>query len=286
MPFTPRTWADGAAGGTAIDAANLNRMETGIDLAVQLGEDAAPLASPALTGNPTAPTQAAGNNSTRLATTAFVTAAVAAGGGGGGGGGTLPTYVGSSITANGGTSFTLALPGSAVAGDTAIIFVSGGNVILHPTGAEGIRSEHAYSGLSAGVFRRVLSSGDIAAGSITINTGAAFYTVASLVVYSGAVFVTIIDTEHHPDTYVTMIQNKAWSSSKKMATTEELLIVQTTRANVASTSSQGTLLQNSQGTCSMSVYRYPVPAAGNAPVTVNMPGAGFEYYFWRLAVTA
>ena len=32
----------------------------------------APLASPALTGNPTAPTQAAGNSSTRIATTAFV----------------------------------------------------------------------------------------------------------------------------------------------------------------------------------------------------------------------
>lgn len=42
----------------------------------------APLASPAFTGTPTAPTQAAGNNSTRIATTAFVTAAVAAGGGG------------------------------------------------------------------------------------------------------------------------------------------------------------------------------------------------------------
>lgn len=38
----------------------------------------APLASPAFTGTPTAPTQAAGNNSTRLATTAFVAAAVAA----------------------------------------------------------------------------------------------------------------------------------------------------------------------------------------------------------------
>lgn len=38
----------------------------------------APLASPALTGNPTAPTQAPGNNSTRLATTAFVAAALAA----------------------------------------------------------------------------------------------------------------------------------------------------------------------------------------------------------------
>jgi hypothetical protein len=36
------------------------------------------LASPAFTGNPTAPTQAAGNNSTRLATTAFVANAAAA----------------------------------------------------------------------------------------------------------------------------------------------------------------------------------------------------------------
>lgn len=36
----------------------------------------APLASPALTGNPTAPTQAAGNSSTRIATTAFVMAAL------------------------------------------------------------------------------------------------------------------------------------------------------------------------------------------------------------------
>lgn len=38
----------------------------------------APLASPALTGNPTAPTQTAGNNSTRLATTAYVDAGVVA----------------------------------------------------------------------------------------------------------------------------------------------------------------------------------------------------------------
>lgn len=36
----------------------------------------APLASPAFTGNPTAPTQSPGNNTTRLATTAFVKAAV------------------------------------------------------------------------------------------------------------------------------------------------------------------------------------------------------------------
>src|SRR4051794_26415788 len=38
----------------------------------------APLASPALTGTPTAPTQSLGNSSTRLATTAFVAAAITA----------------------------------------------------------------------------------------------------------------------------------------------------------------------------------------------------------------
>lgn len=43
----------------------------------------APLASPAFTGTPTAPTATAGTNTTQVATTAFVTTAVAAGGGGG-----------------------------------------------------------------------------------------------------------------------------------------------------------------------------------------------------------
>ena len=45
----------------------------------------APLASPALTGTPTAPTATTTDNTTKLATTAFVKAAIAAGGGGGSG---------------------------------------------------------------------------------------------------------------------------------------------------------------------------------------------------------
>jgi hypothetical protein len=53
-----------------------------------LADNAAPLASPALTGNPTAPTQAEGNDSTRLATTAFVLANA-----GGGGDATKTTYL-------------------------------------------------------------------------------------------------------------------------------------------------------------------------------------------------
>ena len=66
----------GGITGTLGDQADL---QTALDAK---GDDAdlalkAPLASPALTGNPTAPTQSAGNDSTRVATTAFVSTAVA-----------------------------------------------------------------------------------------------------------------------------------------------------------------------------------------------------------------
>jgi hypothetical protein len=75
----------------ALVASSPAALDTLNELATALGNDPnfattmtnalaakAPLASPALTGNPTAPTQASGNNSTRLATTAFVQDAMTA----------------------------------------------------------------------------------------------------------------------------------------------------------------------------------------------------------------
>lgn len=62
----------------------VNRGGTGANTAAgaRTALDVQPTNDPAFTGNPTAPTQTAGNNSTRLATTAFVQAAIAATGGG------------------------------------------------------------------------------------------------------------------------------------------------------------------------------------------------------------
>lgn len=53
----------------------------GSDASWQTFAPGAPLASPAFTGNPTAPTASPGDNDTSIATTAFVTTAVAAAGG-------------------------------------------------------------------------------------------------------------------------------------------------------------------------------------------------------------
>lgn len=77
--------ADGGTGASTADAALNNLGGTGAGKALFTAADvdaqmealgAAPLDSPAFTGNPTAPTQTAGNNSTRIATTAFVASAV------------------------------------------------------------------------------------------------------------------------------------------------------------------------------------------------------------------
>jgi len=73
------TQANAAAALATIGAAASSHTHAQSDITSLVSDLAlkAPLASPALTGNPTAPTQSAGNNSTRLATTAYADGAVA-----------------------------------------------------------------------------------------------------------------------------------------------------------------------------------------------------------------
>lgn len=61
----------------------------------------APIASPTLTGTPTAPTPSPGDDDTSIATTAFVTGAVASVEGGGGGGGTITVYASDAFNSSG-----------------------------------------------------------------------------------------------------------------------------------------------------------------------------------------
>ena len=60
---------------TTMSSAGTTKQTTVADLLA--GGGGAPLASPAFTGNPTAPTQATGDASTKLATDAFVAATTA-----------------------------------------------------------------------------------------------------------------------------------------------------------------------------------------------------------------
>jgi hypothetical protein len=79
----------------ATNATNITANATAIANEVSRAQAAealkAPIASPAFTGIPTAPTAAAGTGTNQIATCQFVATAVAAGGGGGGGTGGVPT---------------------------------------------------------------------------------------------------------------------------------------------------------------------------------------------------
>lgn len=96
----------------------------------------APLASPALTGTPTAPTATVGTNTTQLATTAFVSAEIANDAptktGGGASGTWAISISGSAATATSATDSTkLPLAGGTVTGD---ITMSGTGMIKVPVG--------------------------------------------------------------------------------------------------------------------------------------------------------
>lgn len=133
----------------------------------------ADLASPALTGNPTAPTPTAGDNDTSIATTAFVTAAVAAA--------ALPAATAAEIWT--GTSNTKAVTPDNAAAALNEVAVSDGATITIPfasginfaVGTLGGNRTLAASGLSADLIGR---SGYIkftqdGTGSRTLNTSGA-----------------------------------------------------------------------------------------------------------------
>lgn len=67
----------GATGRALLQAATAAAAKSALALAVADVSGAAPLASPTLTGTPTAPTATAGTNTTQIATTAFIAAALA-----------------------------------------------------------------------------------------------------------------------------------------------------------------------------------------------------------------
>lgn len=128
----------------------------GVSSNIQTQLDAkAPLASPALTGNPTAPTQTQGNNSTRIATTAYVDTAVANGAGTSISGGNMASSsaliathgsFSAAITAIGASEVTLLLDANVTVSSTITIPA---NVVIFPIN----RAKFIESGTGAITFQ-------------------------------------------------------------------------------------------------------------------------------------
>lgn len=132
----------------------------------------APLASPAFTGTPTAPTPATADSSTKIATTAYVKANIAGISGGGGGTVTSVAVSGGStgLTTSGGpitTSGTITIAGTLAVGN-------GGTGSTTASGARtnlGLGSAATYSVSTSGANVPLMSGANTWSGEQTFSTG-------------------------------------------------------------------------------------------------------------------
>lgn len=118
------------------------------------------LASPALTGSPTAPTQTAGDNSTKIATTAYSDAAV-------------PAFGAALLSLSGGNLVLTRKNGKTVPINGANQIIPAAGVSLAPTGATPLQLNYIYAFMNAGVMTLERST---TAYSIDANTGIAIKT--------------------------------------------------------------------------------------------------------------
>ena len=144
-----------------------DNIQFSVEQALTVDNGVVTIASPSLTGNPTAPTQSSGNNSTRIATTAYVDAA--------GGSGTVTSVATTGAITGGTITTTGTIAHSTAAGykhipsggsadqflkysssGTAVWAADNDTVYTHPTSAG---NKHIPSGGSADQFLKYSSSG-------------------------------------------------------------------------------------------------------------------------------
>jgi hypothetical protein len=134
----------------------------------------------------TVPPPAAGDAAAGKFLKADGTWAVPAGGGGGGGGGGTPVIRGSGLQASSASSYTVTWPTGTLAGDLALIFVGHAWSINKPAGWVLVDSNIPVTNYNGATFSRVLTSADIAAGSVTVTVSNTFDGVVGIVTFVGA----------------------------------------------------------------------------------------------------
>lgn len=106
-------------------------------------------------------------------------------GGGGGGGGSPPTIRGSNIQSSNNSTFTVSWPTGTIAGDLAVIFGGSGWSFNNPSGWF-LLDNRAGANANGAMWAKVLTSGDISTGSVTITSVNAYFGCIACLTFQGA----------------------------------------------------------------------------------------------------
>jgi hypothetical protein len=186
-----------------------------------------------------------------------------------------PILRGSGITSTvGGSSITISFPAGTVAGDLAVLCVGSQNVISTPSGWTA-QTATAFSFWAGGIFTKVLTSGDIATGTVTANsTGDSSAIIATCIGPTFGIRETPSDFGGGTGATHTL------STSSAVLSTDTALYFGSNRSSSAITFNRGTLKQqgNNGSAASACLYYEAIGSAGVVTAISSYPSynpAGF-----------
>lgn len=182
------------------------------------------------------------------------------------GGATLsPTLRGVTEVTKSANSFTLSLPAGSQAGDLAILMCGHGWSATNPNGWT-VNDNSSGSNWNGAVFSKLLSSGDITAGSITIAFAGSFDGYALLAVFNGPTGgIREVDRFRSGNG---AISDSSVSTSSSVASSDVLLYFSSTRANTIASVSRGTMQkQGSDGSAASGCLYLENLADGGVVIT-------------------
>jgi hypothetical protein len=184
-----------------------------------------------------------------------------------------PTLRGTAIQAAIASSYTLTLPAGTSAGDRAVIVFGHGFDPVAPGGwtTLDINSGNAWNGA---VFTKLLSSGDISTGSVTVTASGSYSGVAGLIVFQGGT-AGIRETDHSTASGT----SQSITTSGALVNTDTAIYWGTDRDNaVTITPSRGSLQQTATtGSGTGAIYtEAPVPG-GAETVTFSYSSGASNY---------
>jgi hypothetical protein len=94
------------------------------------------------------------------------------------------TLVGSNIQSSSASSYTVSFPTGTAAGNIAFVFCGHGYAVNNPSGWILVENK-AGANFNGAVFAKVLTAGDVSAGSMTVTTAGAYNGVLAIAVFSG-----------------------------------------------------------------------------------------------------
>ena len=180
---------------------------------------------------------------------------------GGGGGGSPPTVRGSGAQTFNSNTTTITLPAGTVAGDLAVVFVGHAYGANNPSGWTQLDNQQG-SNTNGATFAKVLTSGDITTGSVTVTFAGSYYGSIAIITLQGgtSVLFGLASVRANSGATSQTVFSSAYSSG--MAG----IYFGHTRGDITVTCNQGTQLQqvsNSNSDSASAVLCEGTP--GNAP---------------------